>query len=186
MSTFVVVSGLPASGKTTLACSLAKALGLVHLDKDAFLERLLDETPVDAPEGRARLSRRADVDFQRQAMGASSAVLSSWWRHPKSRSESGTPVSWLTGSGRTLAEVHCRCPAPEAVRRFQARARHPGHFDALRSPEALLSQFEEAEALGPLFPAQAIVFDTSRPTTEEMAMELLRQVGRRLAAASSP
>ena len=38
--TFVVVSGLPASGKTTLAKSLALALGLRLLDKDDILESL--------------------------------------------------------------------------------------------------------------------------------------------------
>ena len=36
----VVVSGLPASGKSTVARTLAGALGLPLLDKDVFLEAL--------------------------------------------------------------------------------------------------------------------------------------------------
>jgi hypothetical protein len=40
--TFVVVSGLPASGKTTLARRLADGLGLPLLDKDDILDRLFE------------------------------------------------------------------------------------------------------------------------------------------------
>jgi predicted kinase len=45
MTTLVVVSGLPASGQTTLARALAAALGMVHLDKDAFLEPFSKQQP---------------------------------------------------------------------------------------------------------------------------------------------
>ncbi|WP_245771051.1 AAA family ATPase [Actinacidiphila guanduensis] len=40
MSAFVVVSGLPASGKSTLARGLAGRLGLPLIEKDAILESL--------------------------------------------------------------------------------------------------------------------------------------------------
>jgi adenylate kinase family enzyme len=42
MPTYVIVTGLPASGKTTLAIALSSELGFEHLDKDAFLEALFD------------------------------------------------------------------------------------------------------------------------------------------------
>lgn len=182
VNTFVIVSGLPASGKTTLARALANALGCSHLDKDVFLEALLDGATVPAPDTRAALSRRADAAFQQEAVRWPSAVLSSWWRHPNSPSESGTPVPWLLDSGRRIIEVHCRCPAAEAVDRFRARKRHPGHLDALRSPEALRAQFRQAEALGPLLPGQAILFDTDRPATDERVRRLAREILRRLEA----
>jgi predicted kinase len=185
MTTLVVVSGLPASGKTTLARALAAALGMVHLDKDAFLEPLLAGGRVSGPAERAALSRRADADFQAQALRLPSVVLSSWWRHPRSARESGTSIGWLSAPGQNVVEVHCHCPAPEAVRRFLARERHPGHLDALRSPEGLLAQFQEAEALGPLLPDQAIVFSTASPTASEALAALVKQVRQRVRGASA-
>ena len=51
---FVVVSGLPGSGKSTLPQQLAAALKLVLLDKDDILERLFDSNGVgDGDWGRA-------------------------------------------------------------------------------------------------------------------------------------
>jgi len=49
---FIVVSGLPASGKSTLARRLAPALGLPLLDKDEILERLFDLSGNSARTGR--------------------------------------------------------------------------------------------------------------------------------------
>lgn len=185
MTTFIVVSGLPASGKTTLARALATELGLIHLDKDAFLEPLLGQGWVSGPAERAALSRRADADFQERALRLPAAVLSSWWRHPKSPRESGTSITWLSAHGRNVIEVHCECPASEAVRRFLARKRHPGHLDTLRNPEGLLAQFQEAEALGPLLPGQAIVISTASRTASEALAALVRQVRKRVTVASA-
>ena len=182
MTTLVVVSGLPASGKTTLAGALARELDVPHFDKDAFLEALLNQAPVSGPAERNQLSRRADADFQQHALQLSFVVLSSWWRHPESARESGTPVAWLRAPGRNVVEVHCQCPASVAVQRFCARKRHPGHFDATRSPEELLAQFNEAEALGPLLPGQAIICNTACPTTNETLLALVRQVRHRLSS----
>jgi hypothetical protein len=185
MTTLVVVSGLPASGKTTLARALAAALGMVHLDKDAFLEPLLALGWVSGPAERAALSHRADADFQAQALRLPAVVLSSWWRHPMSVRESGTPIGWLSAPGRNVVEVHCQCPGSEAVRRFLVRERHPGHLDGLRSPEGLLAQFQEAEVLGPLLPDQAIVFSTASRTESEALAALVQQVRQRVTVAGA-
>jgi glucokinase len=157
---------------------------LTHLDKDAFLEVLLSQGKVNGPAERAVLSRRADVDFQEQALCLSAAVLSSWWRHPRSRQASGTPVAWLSEGGRSVIEVHCQCPAAEAVRRFVSRTRHRGHLDELRSPEDLLAQFQQAEELGPLFPGQAIICNTGGQVVNEVLVTLVKQVRTRIAIAS--
>lgn len=186
MTALFVVSGLPASGKSTLASALARELGVAHLDKDTFLEVLLSQTPVLVPAERAALSRQADAQFQDQALRLSAAVLSSWWRHPQSKHESGTPIGWLSACGHRVVEVHCQCPAPEALRRFTARKRHPGHLDALRSLEGLRTQFEESESHGPLFPGHAIVYNTGTQGANASLAGLVEQVRQRITAASAP
>src|ERR1700754_1620515 len=56
---FIVISGLPGSGKTTLGRHPALALGLPLLDKDAILERLFESKGVRDLEWRRALSRES-------------------------------------------------------------------------------------------------------------------------------
>lgn len=184
MPAFVVVSGAPASGKTTVAAVLADLLGLAHLDKDAFLEALFGEETVVSLAHRAALSREADDRLFSEAQRHERAVLSSWWRHPQSRRDSGTQTSWLRQS--PVVEVHCRCAAGTALTRFTARRRHPGHLDELRSMAALRQQFDEAERLGPLFPDVALSLDTEQPLSAFAARDLAAAVRARLADLARP
>lgn len=50
---FIVISGIPASGKTTLASQLAPVLNLPLLDKDDILESLFDSLGIGDAEWRA-------------------------------------------------------------------------------------------------------------------------------------
>ena len=182
MQALVVVSGLPASGKTTLAASLAHHLRWPHLDKDAMLEALF--LPDDAPSlsRRAALSRQADGLFRDAALRAGSAVLSSWWRHPLSTTASGTPTDWLERSGLPLVEVHCQCPPTTALRRFLDRQRHEGHADSLRNRHELEHQFAEASGLGPLFPERAIAVSTVRHVEQRALEDLARRIAEHVSA----
>jgi len=181
---FVVFSGLPASGKTTLAASVASELRLAHLDKDALLEDIFSTTSVRNSDDRRALSRRADAEFERLALQLPIAALSSWWRHPASTRASGTPTAWLQQPGFVLVELHCKCSPALAAQRFLARQRHASHLDHLRNSEDLLVQFSEADALGPLFPESAIEVNTSRALDAVSMQELLRQVQAQLKIAS--
>lgn len=166
MQGFVIVSGLPASGKSTLARSLAQELVLPLLDKDDFLEALFPTTGVHEEALRRQLSRQADAELQHAAMRLQGAVVTSWWRHPRSTSDSGTPVEWLSAL-RTVVEVYCRCSPVVAASRFLARSRHPGHLDALRRPAELLETFKRQESLGRLGLQRCIVVDTEADARPE-------------------
>jgi|SRR5665213_1151398 len=150
MSRFVVVSGLPASGKSTVGHLIADGLGLPLLDKDVVLESLFERvTPTDV-QGRNELSRVADDMFQAQAVAATGGVLVSWWRHPRSTVESGTTTMWLASLPGALVEVHCLCVPLVAAKRFLACKRHPGHLDGQRTLDQLLVQFNQHAARGSL------------------------------------
>lgn len=149
-SRYLVVTGLPASGKSTLAKRLAPGLGLAVIDKDEILESLFEEVGVGDANWRRMLSQRADDEFRRRAEQTTGALLISWWRHPQSTVLSGTPTDWLSGLSGACVEVHCKCKPSVAAQRFAARQRHRGHLDGRWTVEELLSSFESQAMLGPL------------------------------------
>jgi hypothetical protein len=150
MRRFVVISGLPGSGKTTLGRRLATALGFPLLDKDEILEALFDSLGVGDAAWRNRLSRSADVVLQRLADQTSGAVLASFWRHSQASGESGTPTGWLSSLSGKVVEVHCACSPAIAAERFAARKRHDGHLDRNKSRDELVAAFVQLAAHGPL------------------------------------
>jgi glucokinase len=144
------------------------------LDKDAFLESLFDLEGIGDAQSRRQLSMRADAQFREAALKAERAVLCSWWRHPRSTADSGTPTEWLLAPDRALVEVHCRCSAKVSADRFAARVRHPGHLDETRSRGAVLQMSQQQEAYGPLFPDRAIVLDTEGHVEMSQLLEAVR------------
>jgi hypothetical protein len=98
---FVVVSGLPGSGKTTLARRLSLPLGLPVVDKDDVLERLFMERGIGDASWRRSLSRESDGILERDVTQSSGAIVVSFWHLPGMPAGSGTPTDWL-----------CLLPAP--------------------------------------------------------------------------
>ena len=123
---FVLVSGHPGSGKTTLARDLAPLLGLPLIDKDDILERLFEAKGVGDAEWRRRLSRESDALLQTEAGQSTGAVLTSFWRLPGMPPDSGTSTEWLFDLSEIIVTVRCVCPAEIAAERFTRRTRHPG------------------------------------------------------------
>jgi predicted kinase len=158
----VLVSGPPASGKTTIARPLAQALGFALLTKDDIKESLF--TSLNGPAG--------DIEFSRRMSAAAMDLL--WALAPH------CPQVVLEANFRTrdvherkrlrdliaapnvqLVEVCCILPLLEAARRFAERARleprHPAH--ALK--EMSLEQLAVCE--GPFALGPVIAVDTRRP-----------------------
>jgi predicted kinase len=157
----IVVSGLPASGKSTLARGLGARLGLPVIDKDRVLEALYDSLGVGDHAWRARLSRAADDVLFALAADAGGAVLDNWWHHDTA------PARLRALGARHLLEVFCDVDVALAAARFQARPRHPGHLDPVHhTPEQVAARVAEVRASfrGPLrLGGPLLTVDTSGP-----------------------
>lgn len=158
---FVVVSGIPGSGKSTLGRALAEHLGLPYLGKDAMLEALFDDVQCSDEETRHRLSREADRAFERVARSHSRAVLDSFWRHSRDDTDSGTPSAWLTVPEIHAVEVFCSCDPELAATRFLNRRRHHGHIDTAWDHASLVAQSRRLLNMLPLGVGTLIRLDTT-------------------------
>lgn len=121
----VVVTGAPASGKTTLGRLLAVALCLPLLSLDRVKESLHDALGGAAP---TRLELRLAAEAVVVGLlgdSATGAVLDIWLdpsRDDRDRLRGGLPPDLL------VREIYCDAPAEVAVRRYSDRVRHGPHL----------------------------------------------------------
>lgn len=146
----LIVTGIPASGKSTMARALSEEIALEMLDKDEILEALFNEKGIGDVHWRSILSRTADEILRERASRSESSIIVSWWRHPASILDSGTPIDWLSDLRGVLIEIYCICDPAIAVERFKSRIRHRGHLDQFKVSADLLAAFQQQAALGPL------------------------------------
>ncbi|MBV8732241.1 MAG: AAA family ATPase, partial [Acidobacteriia bacterium] len=144
---FVVISGLPGSGKTTLALQLSPVLDLPVIDKDSILERLFSSKGVGDAEWRRVLSRESDMILQERAAASEGAILVSFWHLPGMAADSGTPTAWLSELAGTIVNVHCVCGPEIAAERFFRRRRHSGHLDTARTYDDVLQSLHAVARL---------------------------------------
>ncbi len=138
----VIVSGLPATGKTTLARALGDDLALPVFHKDHFKELLFESRA--NPD--AEIDRATSRDFGKQSMYLLYAIARELTRrgvdciieayfHPELAAPELAP---LTSSTR-LIQVHCAAADAVMVSRYRARyeagERHEIHLDATMEGE---------------------------------------------------
>jgi glucokinase len=170
---FVVVSGLPGSGKTTLAHALAPLLKLPLFDKDAILEQLFETKGVGDAVWRRQLSRESDALLQAAVSSSSGAVVTSFWHVAGMPTDSGTSTEWLTTLSRMLVNVHCECPVALAATRFAHRRRHPGHLDSTRSAAEVIASIHALPVSGFLDVGERVVIDTTTAVDPTLLLEIV-------------
>lgn len=170
---FVVMSGLPGSGKTVLAHRLAAALDLPIIDKDDVLERLFASKGAGDAEWRRALSRESDSILRSEAAASNGAILVSFWRLPGMPPDSGTPIDWLASLSDHIVNVHCSCPPEIAADRFRRRVRHPGHLDGERSHHEILASLRLLVSLPlPGINPQVTVDTSQAPSLGDLVREI--------------
>lgn len=157
---FIVISGLPAAGKTAIGRYVAAKMDLPFLDKDEFLEREFENYNSVNLELRQQLSRKSDEAMAAEAAALGAGVLVSFWRPINRAVAYGTATGWLSKQTAPVIELYCKCDPQIARQRFVTRTRHLGHNDALRL-DSLLTQFQELELDGPLGLWPLVTIDTS-------------------------
>ena len=175
---FVIVSGIPASGKTTLGRELARKLALPFLDKDEILEAMFESEGIGDLAWRRKLSRSSDDSLKQLALKSAGAVITSFWRNAKTDEGSGTPVDWLRELPGKVIEVYCQCGPKIAVARFKARQRHPGHLDSVKSTDGMLEQFRRHTTAGALGIGKLVTVDTGKAyDLDAVVLEVRQKLG---------
>lgn len=171
----LLVSGSPASGKSTVARALAQIFNYPLISKDTIKESLFDS--LGAPLGRhmetpaelSRLLSRAAMEvLWSLAPGCPQVILEANFR-PRSDYERDRIAAL---EGRKL-EVYCHCTLEEASRRFRERAtkahHHPAHSIKVMSVE-LLQEYDRPVGVCPV-----IDVDTESPVNPLEIAERIRQ-----------
>lgn len=171
----VLVSGPPASGKTTLARELAPSLGLPLLAKDTVKEALFAELPAPDVGVSRQLGSAAVSVVLALAAESGGAVLEGPWRRSRAADLAALP-------GR-LVEVFCRVDRDTAEQRYAGRpARHPGHHDGSRAPDERWDT-DLTEPVGgrpdgglPIGRWPVLEVDTARPVDVGLVARQVRQL----------
>jgi predicted kinase len=176
----LIITGPPASGKSTLGRQLAHRLGLALLSKDLFKEVLFDELGWSDREWSRRLGSASMALLFRSALAllqARQSVALEANFYPEWDTEH---LRWLSEKSECrFVQVVCTASTRTLVERYRRRTltgeRHPGHTQSEALDETLArlvnGRWDALDLQGPV-----IRVDTETPPSEELVTEIVEQI----------
>jgi predicted kinase len=166
----VVVTGMPSSGKTTVAEGLATRLRLPLVAKDEIKESLYESLGADDVAASARLGAAAyalifGLARTMLASGASLIVEANFFRDQESQ--------FAALPEHRLVQVHCEAPLALLLERYANRSRHVGHHDAEKIKE-LPARFESGVHAPLRLAGELIQLETTEPIDLDGLAERIR------------
>ena len=161
----VVVTGMPSSGKTTVAEALSRRLSLPLIAKDAIKESLYDTLGAEDVAASTRLGDAAYgliFALARAALASGASVIVEGNFFPDHASTIATLPD------HRLVQIHCSAPLDVLMERYASRERHAVHHDADKIAE-LPARFESG-AHAPLALAGELI---ELDTTQQLDLEQL-------------
>ena len=155
-SHLIIVTGMPASGKTTLARGISKELSLPLIEKDSIKEKLFDSLGWSDREWSKKVSF-ATYDlmyyFMEQLLANNQSLVVESNFKPEFANKEIQKLSELYNF--KVTQIVCSADRKVLYDRFLRRARsgnrHPGHVDAQNAEEwrdYFFNQENKVEALG--------------------------------------
>jgi predicted kinase len=170
----LVVSGAPATGKSTVSCVLSRELGIPLLSLDTVKETLADSLGLGDEAWSDTLGDAAAEVVFRLATSVPASIAEGWWRRERRR----RAIEVFRGR----MEVFCTCEPDLAVARATARigeARHAIHRDVI-NPRALEPLADVVTTATPLGLGAALVqVDTTAGLDSASLLADVRRLGGR-------
>lgn len=167
----IVVTGMPSSGKTTVAEGLAARLCLPLIAKDDIKESLYESLGAGSVEASGALGTAAYgliFALARTMLGSGVSVIveANFFRDQEGEFEALPP--------HRLVQLHCEAPLAVLLERYASRSRHEGHHDAEKIKE-LPARFESRAHSALRVRGDLVELDTTQALDLEALADAVRE-----------